>query len=190
MLRALVPVLALALVLASAGLAAADGPAEERARERGAEVVASFEQAMRAALQQALARGPVEAIAVCRERAPEIARRLSREGVRVGRTSHRLRNPANAPPAWVEPLLASYVAEPQQEPQVVPLDAGGHGYVQPIFTAPPCLTCHGASVPPPVAERIRALYPEDRATGFGAGELRGLFWVELPEPADEPGPPR
>ena len=39
-------------------------------------------------------------------RAPEIAAGLSTDGVRVGRTSHRLRNPANAPRPWMEPVLA------------------------------------------------------------------------------------
>ena len=42
--------------------------------------------------------GPVAAISVCRERAPAIAARLSREsGAAVGRTALRVRNPANAP---------------------------------------------------------------------------------------------
>ena len=36
-----------------------------------------------------------------------------------------------------------------------------------------------------IAERIRALYPEDQATGFREGDLRGVFWVSYP--ADVPG---
>ena len=36
---------------------------------------------------------------------------------------------------------------------------------------------------PDVASRISELYPEDRATGFEAGDLRGIFWVEFPAAA-------
>ena len=48
---------------------------------------------------------------------------------------------------------------------------------------PLCLNCHGVELAPDVAGRIAELYPEDRATGFEAGELRGVFWVEFPEAA-------
>ena len=47
------------------------------------------------------------AIAVCRDRAPEIARAIGeRQGVTLGRTSWKLRNPENGGPDWTESLLA------------------------------------------------------------------------------------
>lgn len=168
-----------------AGLAAAlacaqPAPPGAEWRERGAGVVLPFKQQLLKELTAALAQGPEHAIDVCRLRAPELAREASSESVRVGRTSHRLRNPANAPRDWVKPLLAAYVAEPaQKEPRAVWLDAGEVGYVEPIFMAPLCLTCHGAALAPAVEARIRERYPTDQATGFQAGEFRGLFWVEL-----------
>ena len=101
--------------------------------------------------------------------------------MRVGRASHRLRNPANAPPAWVAPILETWVADPAaRAPRTVSLAEGRSGYVEPILLQPPCLTCHGESLAPEVAERIRTSYPEDRATGFQVGDLRGVFWVEYP----------
>lgn len=174
-----------ALLLALVGVAASGGEAPPGVLERGAEVIAPFRRAMKQALQEGMARGPAEAIAACRVRAPEIARDLSRDGVRVGRTSHRLRNPANVPPEWARPLLAAYVEEPAAEPRAVRREDGGWGYVEPIFTQPLCLNCHGETLAPEVAARIEALYPQDEATGFEAGELRGLFWAELPA---EPSP--
>jgi integrase len=59
------------------------------------------------------------------------------------------------------------------------LDGGRTGYVEPLATAPMCLACHGESIEPAVAAKLAALYPDDRATGFRAGELRGLAWVEV-----------
>jgi hypothetical protein len=46
-----------------------------------------------------------------------------------------------------------------------------------IPTAPVCTTCHGATVAPDVAAAIAARYPEDRATGFSPGDLRGAFSI-------------
>ena len=54
------------------------------------------------------------------------------------------------------------------------------GYVEPIRIQPLCLTCHGEALAPAVGARIRALYPEDAAAGFALGDLRGVWWVELP----------
>lgn len=155
-------------------------------RERGAAVVGPFKQQLVKELTAALEQdGPEHAIAVCGVRAPELAREATTESIRIGRTSHRLRNPANEPREWVAPLLAEYVADPaQKEPRAVWLDSGDVGYVEPIFTAPLCLPCHGDALAPALEARIRERYPADRATGFQQGELRGLFWVEL---AAKPG---
>ena len=123
----------------------------------------------------------IGAIAVCRERAPQIAAALSVDGVRMGRTSHRVRNPDNAPQPWVEPLLAAYLEDPENpEPRAVRLDDSTIGYVEPIYAMSFCLSCHGPSVEPDLEAEILSLYPEDQATGFRMNDLRGLFWVTLP----------
>ncbi|MGI9592228.1 MAG: c-type heme family protein [Myxococcota bacterium] len=170
----------LAVVVCGAG-AASVGADEPGAAERGSELLAPFKRELQQALREGLAKGPAEAIDACRERAPEIARARSRDGVRMGRASHRLRNPANAAPEWVAPTLAAYLEEDSERaPRVVAIGEGWSGYVEPILTQPLCLTCHGEALAPEVAERIAALYPEDRAVGFRVGELRGVFWVEYP----------
>lgn len=187
--------LRIALLCALGGLGLACGgealpDAGEPWKQRGAAVVLPFKQQLLAALTGALAAGgPESAIDVCRVRAPELAREAGSAGVTVGRTSHRLRNPANAPREWVEPLLAAWVADPAAAaPRAVRLRSGEVGYVEPIFTAPMCLACHGESLEAGVAARLRDSYPADRATGFRAGDLRGAFWVELADAG--PAPPR
>ena len=65
----------------------------------------------------------------------------------------------------------------------VPLPDNRWGYVEPITVQPLCLACHGSEIVPDVADRISELYPEDRATGFAVGDLRGVFWVEFPAAA-------
>ncbi len=137
--------------------------------------------ALMGTLQEA---SPAEAIHVCREKAPEIAARLSVDGVRMGRTSHKTRNSANAPEPWVEPLLAAYLEDPTNtQPRAVYIDDATLGYVEPIYVMSFCLSCHGPSIEPDLLAEIQSAYPEDRAIGFKANDLRGLFWVTLPRQA-------
>ena len=57
---------------------------------------------------------------------------------------------------------------------------------EPVFYRPirigvdVCLKCHGdaESLAPEVSDRLAELYPDDRATGFAMGDLRGAFVVE------------
>jgi Protein of unknown function (DUF3365) len=150
------------------------------ARARGA--IKQLKRELMRALMAALPRGgPTAAIKVCKQEAPRLAAAASRDGLAVGRTSHKLRSPANAPRAWVAPLLRAYSSKTRTAAlsKAVPLVGGRVGYVEPIFIKGPCLRCHGASISPEIAARLRRDYPNDRATGFSAGDFRGLFWVEV-----------
>ncbi|MEX2498681.1 MAG: DUF3365 domain-containing protein [Wenzhouxiangellaceae bacterium] len=48
-----------------------------------------------------------------------------------------------------------------------------------------CVICHGESIAPELAETIKQLYPQDQATGFAPGELRGAFSVTVELPAGD-----
>jgi hypothetical protein len=154
--------------------------AQEPGLADGPRLLAPFKQGLLQALRDGLAEGPEEAIAACRLEAPRIAETHSIDGVRVGRTSHRLRNPANAAPEWVAPILEAY-AEDQADrmPRTVTLPDNRKGYVEPIILQPLCVTCHGDNLAPELASRIRDLYPTDRAIGYQVGDLRGVFWAEF-----------
>jgi len=174
-LRLLGPLLAAASAC-SVAAAEAESP-------HGAELLAPFKRELKATLTEGLAAGPVEAIGACRLQAPSIAAAHTQDDVRIGRTSHRLRNPENVAPDWVAPILAEYLAEASaRSPRSVLLPNGRTGYSEPIFIQPPCLTCHGESTAPTVAAKIAELYPDDRAIGFRLDDLRGIFWVEFPTP--------
>lgn len=122
--------------------------------------------------------GPAAAIAVCSEEAPQIAERIAQEHrLAIGRTSFRLRNTDNVPPEWATRLVADRVGEPTyltRDDKVAAL--------LPIQVQTPCLMCHGQddAIPPEVKAALAEHYPEDQATGFQEGDLRGWFWVEVP----------
>lgn len=94
-------------------------------------------------------------------------------------SSHRLRNPENAAPDWLVPLIDGYASGGERLPQTVALGEGRAGYAEPITVEPVCLTCHGVELDDAIAAQLAALYPEDQATGFSAGDFRGVFWVEF-----------
>jgi uncharacterized protein (TIGR01244 family) len=139
-----------------------------------------------AELTQALANdGPAGAIPVCKERAPQIARTVAGEqGVMIGRTGERLRNPANAAPAWAAALTVE-TGTGFPSPRFAANTDGSMGAVLPIKLASTCVACHGEAdrLDPAVKSALTAAYPKDRATGFKEGDLRGWFWVEVPPSA-------
>ncbi len=50
-------------------------------------------------------------------------------------------------------------------------------FMQAIPTGALCLNCHGQALAPAVQDKIDALYPDDTATGYSEGDLRGAFVV-------------
>lgn len=166
---------------APAPLPLADLDDTERARVEIARTAAKrlFERLSTRLFDVVTEDGHAAAIAVCKEAAPRIAAEVGRElEITIGRTSHRLRNPSNAPPDW---LAAGGIATASR-PTAYRLPDGALGVTLPIPTKGMCLACHGdaGSISPEVRGSLASDYPEDRATGFSEGDLRGVFWVELP----------
>lgn len=121
---------------------------------------------------------PATAIVVCAEEAPQIAADVSQEhGVSIGRTSFRLRNPKTVPPDWAIQLVADRIDEP-----IYLSDGGKLGALLPIRLEVPCLSCHGPedAISQEIKGSLEEHYPDDQATGFRKGDLRGWFWVEVP----------
>ena len=146
----------------------------------GAQILAPFKRDLQQALRNGLTQGPKQAVAACKLKAPEIVDALSINGVRLGRTSKRLRNPINIGPEWATPILESYVDNPSdRKPRTVSVGRNRSGYVEPIILQPVCLACHGDALSPEVSSLITELYPEDQAVGYQVGDLRGVFWVEF-----------
>jgi len=160
----------------SGAIAVADAPNDP---SRGAELLMPFKSQLKQALLDGMAEGPATAIDVCRVQAPAIAADLAVDGIRLGRTSHRLRNPSNTAPEWVSPVLDSWLAEDtDRAPVSMRIGSGREGYVEPILLQPLCATCHGTEIPADIAAEIADAYPDDEATGFEVGDLRGVFWIE------------
>jgi hypothetical protein len=154
-------------------------------------VAKEFMQNLKGELQTAMkAGGPVNAIGVCNETAPRIAEALStQKGWEVGRTSLKVRNPDNAPDAWEEKVLKQFEARKVggEDPNTLEYfemakteDGKVFRYMKAIPTGEVCLACHGESIAVAVREKLQVLYPDDKATGYKVGDLRGAFTITQP----------
>jgi hypothetical protein len=138
--------------------------------------------------------GPVEAVSVCKQIAPQIANDLSKQtGWQVGRVGTRARNAqTGVPDAWQTKALAQFGQRIKQgeKPdtmefaEVVTAPSGKHElrYAKAIALQPMCVTCHGSaeSIPDGVKARLQAEYPLDQATGYQVGDLRGAVVITRP----------
>jgi len=155
--------------------------------------------ALKTALQTAMTEGgPVEALNVCHDEAEVIAERIcNEEGLTVGRTSRKFRNPGNAPDAWERSSLEAFDARMAAGENPADLEmwatvTGPDGsrtfrYLKAIPTGPLCLTCHGSELAPELDESLVILYPDDHARGFAVGDMRGAFTVKMDLPRDDTG---
>ena len=144
---------------------------QEVETDRGAELLLPLKKNLKQALMAGMQEGPVHAIGACKDQAPEITNAPAVEGIQIGRTSHRLRNPDNTAPEWADIALKTYLSdETDRAPRVVSLANNREGYIEEITIKPLCLACHGSNLAPDVAEQIQAMYPEDEATGFELDE--------------------
>ena len=176
-----------------AGLLAGPGFGESHDHriEKSREMVSEFAAELKSHLQSALVKGgPTEAISVCSEIAPDIARRFSDQtGWKIGRTALKYRNPDNAPDEWEKKILKQFKEQQQagqptkkmETSEVVNMNGKPYfRYMKVIPTKGVCITCHGPSIAPKVAAAIDKRYPNDQAKGFKVGDIRGAFTIIQP----------
>jgi hypothetical protein len=159
-----------------------DAEAQERARAAALDLGATLKGRLQEAMK---AGGPVAAVEACASNAGPVTVEIGRKHrAKLGRSSLRLRNPDNAGPPWVRDWLRTQGERPAEGAvgiaDVVRSDgARAARLLKPLTVEPACLVCHGPSPAPEVASVLAARYPEDRAVGYSAGDLRGALWVEV-----------
>ncbi len=150
--------------------------------------VKSLEKALKSGLKSEMkSNGPLSSISVCKSFSASYAKSLAKNnGWNVGRTSLKARNPSNKPAAWEKAILEDFnsqllsgapVNEIEYSALVETSGVKEYRFMKAIPTQKMCLACHGKSVSKPVAEKLKKLYPQDLATGYSAGEIRGAFTV-------------
>ena len=147
------------------------------------DLVSEYVGRLQPTLKQALAEGgPTLAIEVCASEAPKIAQALSAEsGWLVKRVSLKSRNASRAQPdSWERPVLEEF--DRRQAAGELPADIHQQGqsngqfrYMQAQGVVGVCLLCHGENLSQPVQDALQQYYPDDRATGYLPGQIRGAI---------------
>lgn len=155
--------------------------AERRAfREEAGALAAEYAKRLKAALGAAIEQGgPAQAIAVCSEQAPEIAREVSTDRLVIHRVGTRVRNVQTNTPTEAQRAVLNRLGP--AVPEFAGTLDGTLTYMKAIVIQEDvCLKCHGPrdAIDPEVLAELGRRYPDDQATGYRQGDLRGAFVVE------------
>jgi hypothetical protein len=146
----------------------------------------SMKKALMAAMQDG---GPVEAVSVCKLIAPTLAAEISKQhGLDIRRTSLKVRNPDNEADAWETDVLQRFETRLASGEAIQKLSFSEKveddkapaqwRMMKAIPTDKVCLSCHGSKIAAPVQAVLDQHYPNDMATGFKLGDIRGAFTVK------------
>lgn len=178
--------------MAFSGAAFADEKVE---REQAAkQVTQQFVKQLGGHLKKEMkANGPVAAIKVCKDIAPEISNQLSVEnGWRVSRVTRKVRNPSSGlPDRWESKVLAEFEALANKGEKYLSMskstvvEENGQSYyrfMKPMAIKPVCLSCHGSKddVSETVQAELAKHYPFDQAVNYKVGDLRGAISIKQP----------
>lgn len=166
--------------------ALADGAGQQAVIAKAAikSLAGTLKNELQAAMQSG---GPTAAIEICNTRAMPLTGEIADDyGLQLARVSLRNRNPANAPNTWQTAVLQDFDRRAALGEDVNQLtwsetvNSGGRQefrLMKAIPTGGVCLACHGTALSPEISRVLNELYPDDRATGFSEGDIRGAFVV-------------
>jgi len=130
--------------------------------------------------------GPEGAIPICKDMAPKMAGEISQQtGWKIKRVSLKARNDARAiPDPWEKAALEDFDKRAAAGEAPGKLEKGemiGNEYrfVKALPVQPLCLSCHGPTdqLSPAIKAALSQNYPNDRATGYSEGQIRGVISV-------------
>jgi len=143
-----------------------------------------------ATLQEEISKsGPEGAIHVCKDMAPKVAGEISQQtGWKIKRPSLKARNEARATPdAWEKAALEDFDKRAAAGESPAQLEKGEkigneYRYIKALPVQPLCLGCHGSTeqISPAVKSALEQQYPNDHATGYSEGQIRGAISVRKP----------
>jgi hypothetical protein len=187
--------LALAVTAALAALSAIPSLAADEAQlmDEARKAAASLPPRLLEVLDEEIRKGgPENAIGVCREKAPQMAKAASEKtGWAIRRVSLKNRNPKAVPDAWEKAVLEDFDRRVAAGEKPTGLERGElvtvdgqqvYRYMKALPTQDLCLQCHGTPdrISPAVQAKLKELYPDDKAVGYGISDVRGAITLKKP----------
>lgn len=156
--------------------------------QKGQEISMAAFNTLSSNLKQAMGEGGIEyALEFCNVEAMPLTDSLSANyRVELRRASHKPRNPANRADSLEMKTIDQYLRQIKENGELKPVVYVRDkiiSYHAPIrINNQLCLNCHGnrgTDVAESDFETIQELYPEDEATGFEMGQLRGIWSIDF-----------
>lgn len=179
------------LILYYAALTYAGGYSEkEQFLDDSNHLIKTLAQTLKHELMAALKTGDLgAAVHTCHISAPTITENLNASNTTtIKRTSLKWRNPNNKPDSWERAVLAKFAQQLDNGVAIEKLrftevikseEQTTYRHIKAIKTQDICLVCHGPrdSLSDEIKQVLAEKYPDDLATGFSAGQLRGAFSI-------------
>jgi len=159
---------------------------EVKFKEKGAEIAQSATEELGSNLMSKMKEGGVEAaIPFCHASALLLTGKKAKEyQAEIKRTSLKIRNPKNKPSEEDTEILKKFVSQVESNTVLEPILQKDKDkrivFFSPIIMQKQCLACHGSpnlELAVRTDSIIKSYYPEDQATGFKEGELRGMWKI-------------
>lgn len=151
--------------------------------EEGKTIAENTFKVLSSNLKQAMAEGGIEnALSYCNVNAMPLTDSLSKHyNVTIKRVSDKARNSLNSPTENEQKIIDDYIANAEnRKPVLLKNDEGYPTFYAPIVAKGLCLNCHGIvgkTLLPENNEKIKMLYPGDKAIGYNEGDLRGVWSI-------------
>lgn len=162
-------------------------PNNTAALQKGESAAAALVQKLGGELKAVMQKdGPIEAISFCSKNAIFLTHDVSKTyGVKMKRVTLQQRNPLNRPTLTESNILSKWVAavaNAQHPVAILANTATGFAYYKPIIiNNEVCLKCHGViDDSTHLGQALKSIYPNDYATGYKMGDLRGMIVVDIP----------
>lgn len=151
-------------------------------------ITKAFGGALKSTLKAAIKEGgPINALSICNTEATPIAEKAAKDhNALVSRVSLKNRNPANVPNEWQKKVLEDFDARASKGEDIKKMafakvveDSGKKQlrFMKALPAGDLCLTCHGSNIEAKVQAKLTELYPDDKATGYTKGQVRGAVVV-------------
>lgn len=131
-------------------------------------------------------KGTIEALAFCNERAYPLTDSMAKvHNANIKRVSDKPRNQnnqANSKELEYINQFKTTVANGEEPTPIVDETEESVYVYYPIVTNSMCLQCHGTpnqTIEPATFEKIKTLYPKDKAIGYSANEVRGIWSINF-----------
>lgn len=163
---------------------------EEQQKQLRANAIGFMQELKGILVSQIRENGIVAAVSVCSDTAQQLTKKFGDEKeIYIKRVSLKFRNPNDKPDEYEKEVL-NHMAELKNKGMLdknfeylaieTENDKNFIHYMKPIFIGGECLPCHGNKdqIPLEIKEILNEKYPNDKATGYNPGDLRGAVSIK------------